>query len=273
VADARLFRRCLTYARGLGALVVTHPQEPALSRGAATESEFSGRLGLPGVPAVAERIQLERDLALAELTGARLHADAVTTRGALAALARAKDAGLPVTAGATVHHLALNDLDIGDWRTFFKLAPPLRVEADRAATAEAVAAGLIDVICSGHRPQDEEAKRLPFEAAAEGAVGLETILPAALRLVHGGLMDLPALFARLALTPSRLIGAETGRLAAGAPADLVLFDPDAPFVLDRFALRSKSKNTPFDRARMTGRVRLTLVAGRVVFDRDREAAA
>jgi dihydroorotase len=266
LADARLFRRCLTYARGLGALVIHHPQEPSLSGGCATASEFSGRLGLPGCAAVAERIMVERDVALAEDASARLHFDTITTRGALAALRRAKDAGVAVTAGVSIHHLSLNELDVGDYRTFFKVAPPLRVEEDRAAVAEAVAEGLIDLIASHHQPWDEESKRVPFEAAATGAVGLETILPAALTLHHAGLADLPTLFARLSLAPSRLMGLETGRLAAGAPADLVLFDPDAPFVLDRFALRSKSKNTPFDRRRMTGRVLRTIARGATVFD-------
>lgn len=271
VADARVMRRALAYARGLGALVIHHPQEPTLAAGAcATEGEFSGRLGLPSAPAMAERIMLERDLALVELTGARLHVDAVTTRGALAALARARDAGLPVTAGTSIHHLALNELDVGEYRTFFKLAPPLRAEEDRAAVAQAVADGLIDVIASHHTPWDEESKRVPFEAAAVGAVGLETILPAALTLHHAGLIGLPALFARLSLAPARLMGMEAGRLAAGAPADLVLFDPDAPFVLDRFTLRSKSKNTPFDRRRMTGRVLRTIVRGAIVYDRAAE---
>ncbi|MGF1659745.1 MAG: dihydroorotase [Rubrimonas sp.] len=271
VADARVFRRCLSYADSLGGLVIHHPQEPSLCAGAcATETEFSGRLGLPGAPAMAERILLERDLALVELTGARYHADCLTTAGALAALARAKDAGLAVTAGVSVHHATLNDLDIGGWRTFFKLDPPLRREEDREAVADALADGLIDVLCSGHMPQDEESKRLPFEAAAAGAAGLETLLPAALRLHHAGIMGLPALFRALSLNPSRLLGLETGRLARGAPADLVLFDPDAPHVLDRTTLRSKSKNTPFDGARMTGRVLRTVVRGRTVFDRAAE---
>mgnify|MGYP006273127901 CR=1 FL=1 len=273
VADARVFRRCLDYARGLGAVVIHHPQEPRLTDGTcATESEFAGRLGLPSAPAAAERIGLERDLALAEITGARYHADAVTTAAGVAALRRAKEAGLAVTAGTTIHHLSLNEFDLGDYRTFFKLSPPLRAEADRAAVAEAVAEGLIDLIASGHSPQDEESKRLPFEAAASGAVGLETALPAALALHHGGLADLPTLFARLSLAPGRLLGLEGGTLARGAPADLVLFDPDAPFVLDRFALRSKSRNTPFDRRRMTGRALMTFCGGRVVYDRAAETA-
>ncbi len=266
VADAQVFRRCLTYAGGLGALVIHHPQEPALSQGVATESEFSGRLGLPGCAAMAERIGVERDLALAELTGARLHLDMVTTRGGIEALRRARAAGLKVTAGTSIHHLALNELDIGAYRTFFRLDPPLRAEDDRAAVAQAVAEGLIDVICSGHLPQDEESKRLPYAEAAVGAVGLETLLPAALTLAHAGLMGLPALFRALSLNPSRILGLPGGRLAAGAPADLVLFDPDAPFVLDRFALRSKSKNTPFDRRRMTGRVLRCWVGGAPAFD-------
>jgi dihydroorotase len=269
VADARVFQRCLTYAAGLGALVLGHPQERALSEGAcATSGQFASQLGLPAVSPVAERIGLERDLALVEATGVRYHADQLTTAAALAALARARAAGLPVTAGTSIHHLTLNEFDVGDYRTFFRLRPPLRSEDDRMATVEALASGLIDVVGSFHTPQDEEEKRLPFEEAAPGAVGLETLLPAAMQLHHAGRLTLPALWRALALNPARLLGLEAGRLAPGAPADLVLFDPDTPFVLDRATLRSKSKNTPFDLRRMQGRVLATWVAGRKVFARE-----
>ncbi|NAZ38029.1 dihydroorotase [Rubellimicrobium sp. CFH 75288] len=266
VADSRVMARALAYARGLGALVGTHGQDPWLSTGAsATSGPFATLLGLPSAPPVAERIGLERDLALAEAAGAALHAHQVTTAPALEALARAKARGLDVTAGVSIHHVTLNELDIGGYRTFFKLVPPLRAETDREAAVEALASGLLDVLCSWHSPQDEESKRLPFEAAAPGAVGLETLLPAALRLVHAGRLSLPVLFRALSLNPSRRLGLPTGRLAAGAPADLVLFDPDRPFVLDRATLRSKSRNTPFDGARLQGRVRATWVGGRQVF--------
>ena len=269
VASARVFQRCLTYAGGLGALVVGHPQEPVLSEGAcATTGQFASMLGLPDVGPVAERLGLERDLALVEATGARYHADQISTAAALPALRRAKAAGLAVTAGASVHHLTLNELDVGDYRTFFKLTPPLRSEADRLALVAALADGLIDVVGSFHTPQDEEEKRLPFEEAASGAVGLETLLPAAMQLVHAGHLTLPALWRALALNPAKLLGLASGRLKAGAPADLVLFDPTAPFVLDRATLRSKSKNTPYDLRRMQGRVLATWVGGDRVFARD-----
>ncbi|MEM8804415.1 MAG: amidohydrolase family protein, partial [Pseudomonadota bacterium] len=189
------------------------------------------------------------------------HADQVTTARALKRLERAKEAGLDITAGVSIHHLTLNELDVGDYRTFFKVKPPLRSEEDRLASVEAVAISLIDVISSMHTPQDEESKRLPFEEAASGATGLETLLPAAMRLVHAGQMDLPTLWRALSLNPSKRLGLDTGRLAEGAPADLVLFDPDAPFIMDRFKLHSKSKNTPFDEARMQGKVLGTWVAG------------
>ena len=266
VTDNKVFSRCLTYAASLGALIIGHPQDPGLSAGAvATSGKFASLQGLPAVSPMAERMGLDRDIAVVEMTGARYHADQVTTDRALRRLERAKEAGLDVTAGVSIHHLTLNELDVGDFRTFFKVKPPLRSEDDRLAVVEAVASGLIDVISSMHTPQDEESKRLPFVEAASGAVALETLLPAAMRLVHAGQIDLPTLWRALSLAPSKRLGLETGRLAAGAPADLVLFDPDAPFVLDRFELRSKSKNTPFDEARMEGKVLGTWIGGQNVF--------
>ena len=268
VTNTKVFSRALTYARSLGALVIAHPQDPGLSAGAAaTSGKFASLRGLPAVSPMAERMALDRDMALVEMTGARYHADQITTARALPALERAKANGLDVTAGTSIHHLTLNALDVADYRTFFKLKPPLRDEQDRLAVAEAVKSGLIDVISSMHTPQDEESKRLPFEEAASGAVALETLLPAAMRLYHAGLIDLPALWRAMSLNPARRLGLDTGRMAAGAPADLVLFDPDAPFLMDRSTLRSKSRNTPFDGARMQGRVLATYVAGVSVYER------
>lgn len=265
VTDTKVFSRALTYARSLDALVMAHVQEPGLSNGAVvTSGKFASLRGLPGVSPLAERMALDRDIALLEMTRARYHADQITTARALPALERAKNNGLDITAGVSVHHLALNELDVADYRSFFKLKPPLRAEEDRMAVGEALASGLIDILCSMHTPQDEESKRLPFEEAASGAVGLETLLPASMRLVHNGVIDLPGLFRALSLNPSKRLGLATGRLSKGAPADLVWFDPDAPFVLDRATLRSKSRNTPFDGARLEGRVLGTWVAGRSV---------
>ncbi|WP_179378603.1 dihydroorotase [Jannaschia marina] len=268
VTDTKVLSRCLTYARSLRALVVGHPQEPGLARGAVvTSGKFASLRGLPGVSPLAERMGVERDLALVEATGVAYHLDQVTTAAGLAPLRRARAAGLDVTAGTSIHHLTLNVLDVADYRTFFKVTPPLRTEDDRLAVAEALADGTIDIISSMHTPQDEESKRLPFEEAAPGAVGLETLLPAAMRLVSAGHVDLPTLWRALSLNPARRLGLAGGTLAKGAPADLVLFDPDAPFVLDRWTLASKSKNTPFDGARMEGRVLRTWVGGETVYDR------
>ncbi len=266
VENTKLLSRCMTYARDLGALIVGHPQDPGLSRGAAaTSGKFASLYGLPSVTPLAERMGLERDLALVEATRVRWHADQITTADSLVVLDRARAAGLDVTAGTSIHHLTLNEFDVGDYRTFFRLTPPLRSEDDRMAMVEAVAEGRIDVIGSFHTPQDEEAKRLPFEVAAPGAVGLETLLPAAMRLYHQGGVGLAQLWRAMSLNPARRLGLDAGRLAVGAPADLVLFDPDAPFILDRFALQSKSKNTPFDGTRMEGRVLGTWVGGARVF--------
>ena len=264
--NTKALARALTYARSLNALIVGHPQEPGLTHGAAaTNSKFASLRGLPAVSPMAERIGLDRDLGLIEMTGARYHADQITTARSLPALERAKKNGLDVTAGVSIHHLTLNELDVGDYRTFFKLTPPLRCEDDRMAMVQALADGLIDVIASFHTPADEESKRLPYEEAASGAVGLQTLLPAAMRLYHAGAVTLPHLFRALALNPANRLGLAQGRLSDGAPADLVLFDPDAPFLLDRFALQSKSKNTPFDGQRMEGKVLATWVGGEQVY--------
>ena len=267
VEDTKVLSRAMTYARGVGALIMAHPQEPVLSRRAAvTSGKFASLKGLPGVSPMAERMGLDRDIALVEMTGVRYHADQITTTRALPPLERAKANGFDVTAGISMHHLTLNELDVADFRTFFKVKPPLRSEEDRQNVVEAVRGGLIDVIGSFHTPQDEESKRLPYEEAASGAVGLETMLPVLLRLYHSGELSLNVLFRALSANPARRLGLESGRLVKGAPADLVMFDADKPLILDRFKLRSKSKNTPFDGARLQGKVLGTWVAGTRVFE-------
>lgn len=268
VRDVKVLTRALSYARSLGAWVMGHPQDPYLSEGAAvTSGKFATLRGLPGVSPLAERMGVDRDISLIEMTGASYHFDQITTARAVPALARAKSNGLNITAGTSIHHLTLNEFDVAEYRTFFKLKPPLRSEDDRLVIIDALKDGIIDIISSMHTPQDEESKRLPFEEAASGAVGLETLLPAALRLYHGGLLDLPSLFRAMSLNPAKRLGLPAGRLEVGAPADLVLFDPDAPFVLNRFGLLSKSKNTPFDEARMQGKVLRTFVNGNEVYQR------
>ena len=267
IVDSKVMRRLLAYAGGLGVLVAHRPADPWLTEGAAaTESEFSGRQGLPSEPVAAETIMLERDIALVELTGARLMVDQISAAAPLDSLARAKAKGLPIIATASINHLTFNEFDIGDYRTFCKLTPPLRGEDDRQALIEAVASGLIDIVVSAHAPAPPEEKRLPYDEAAPGAVGLETLLPALLTLYHEERASLLRLIETVTLAPARAIGLAAGRLAVGAPADLILVDIDAPRVIDASALISKSKNSAFDGRRLQGRVLMTLVDGRVVFE-------
>ena len=259
----------MAYAGAFNALIAHRPADPWLSEGAsATEGELAGRMGLPSVPAVAERIVLERDLALAELTGARLLVDQITTAEALDSLARARAKGLEVAASVSINHLSFNEVDVGDYRTFLKMDPPLRPEADRLALIEALREGLIDVIVSAHAPAPAEGKRLPFAEATPGAVGLETLLPAGLNLHHAAGLELIDILRPLTLGPAQLLGLAGGRLSAGAPADLVLFDVDAPVVIDAERLISRSKNSPFDGRWLQGQVLLTLVDGRIVWRRE-----
>lgn len=267
IANARVLRRALSYAATFNALVIGHAEDPELVLNAsATEGEFATRLGLPAAPAIAEAMIVERDIRLVELTGARYHFGQISTRAALEAVAAAKARGLPVTCGVSAHHLMLNELDVGAYLTFRKVRPPLRSEADRAAMVEGVASGMIDAIVSSHEPQGADTKRQPFASAAAGTVGLETLLAAALSLVHEGHASLSHVLGTMTAAPARIFGLPTGTLARGAPADLVLIDTGEPFVVDAEKLHSRARNTAFEGRKFQGRARATYVRGECVFD-------
>jgi dihydroorotase len=266
IVDSKVLRRVMSYAKAFGVPVAHRPADPWLSNGAAaSEGEFAARMGLPSVPAIAERIMLERDLALVELTGAPFIVDQVTTAAALESLKRAYDRGLPVTATTSINHLSFNEIDIGDYRTFCKLDPPLRSEEDRQAVIEAIATGLIQVVVSAHAPAPAEDKRLPYDEAAPGAVGLQTLLAALLAFHHEDRIPLIDLIRTVTAAPADLLGLPGGRIAKGSPADLVVCNLNTPVHIDADKLVSKSKNSPFDGRRLQGKVLRTLVDGRTVY--------
>jgi dihydroorotase len=267
VADALVMKRALDYARTFDLLVVQHPEEPRLADGVMTGGELSTRLGLPGIPREAEVMMIERDLRLVEMTGARYHAAHISTAQSVEAIRLAKKRGLRVTCDTAPPYFALTEVDVGEYRTFAKLSPPLRGEMDRRAIAEGIADGTIDVIASDHDPQDVDSKRLPFAQATPGMVGLETLLVLSLELYHQERLGLLDLLGKLTCRPADLLGLpRLGRLAIGGPADLLLFDPDAPGRVEVDRFRSKSKNSLFDRRPVMGRVVRTVVDGRTVFD-------
>lgn len=267
VADARVMRRALSYGSTYGLLIVQHPEEPRLADGGAMNSgELATRLGLTGIPKIAEVMMIERDLHLVAMTGGRYHVAHVSTAAALDAIRAAKRRGLPVTCDTAPPYFTLNENEVGDYRTFAKLSPPLRDEADRAAVAAGIADGTIDCIASDHAPHDQESKRVPFALAAPGIVGLETLLPLSLGLVHRGEIGLVDLFRRLTKAPADILGLPQGRLGKGAPADLVLFDLDRAGRIEVERFRSKSKNSPYDGRPIQGRVLRTVVDGRTVFE-------
>jgi dihydroorotase len=269
VADALVMRRVLAYARTFDLLVLQHPEEPSLARaGEVNEGEIATRLGLPAITPMAEVIMIERDLRLVEITGARYHVAHISTAAAVEAVRRAKAQGLPVTCDTAPPYFALNETAIGDYRTFAKLSPPLRSEWDRQAVVEGLRDGTIDAIASDHAPWDQDSKRLPFSSAAYGIVGLETLLPLSLDLYHNGHLGLLEVIRRLTAAPAAILRLAAGRLAPGAPADLVLFDPDLPWCICTDDFRSKSKNAPFDGRPVQGRVRRTIVDGRTIFAAD-----
>jgi dihydroorotase len=266
VGDARVMLRALSYARCFGALIIQHPELPNLADGGAMNAgELSTRLGLTGIPRQAEVMMIERDLHLVEMTGGRYHVAHVSTALAVEAIRQARKRGITLTCDTAPPYFALNENEVGDYRTFAKLSPPLRAEEDRRAIAAAVADGTIDCIASDHAPHDQESKRVPFAQAAAGVIGLETLLPVSLGLHHRGDLSLTDLLARMTIAPAMLLGLPQGRLSKGAPADLVLFDLERAYKIDAAKFRSKSKNSPFDERPMQGRVLRTIVDGRTVF--------
>ncbi len=265
ISDSLIMRRLLSYGARFNALITNRPKDPALSANAcAHESDFSARLGLSGQPSAAERIMIDRDAALAELTGGRLLIDMISSKDGVEAVARAKSRDIELACSVSINHLALNEIDIGDYRTFAKLDPPLREELDRQALLAAVNDGTIDVIVSAHDPRPAGQKRLPFSEAASGAVGLEVLLAAGLSQVADGKLDLMKFLAAVTINPATLLDLPSGRIAVGAPADIVIFDPNTPWVCDADDLLSNSHNTPFDGRRFTGRAVTTICGGRII---------
>lgn len=266
IGNARAMRLALSYARGFGCFVVQHPEEPALAGGGAvTEGELASRLGLPGIPAAAEAILIARDIALVQLTRGHVHFAHVSTSAALDLIRAAKAEGLAVTCDTAPPYFDLNETAIGDYRTYAKLSPPLRREADRLAVVAALADGTIDAIASDHQPHDADDKRLPFAQAEAGGTGLATLLGVTLARVHGGDLTLIQALDLLTARPAKLLGLESGRIAKGAPADLVLFDAERGWKVEAGKLPGKAQNSPFDGRALEGRVIATFKAGNRVF--------
>ena len=269
IADALVLRRAFSYARTFDALIVQHPEEPSLAAGGhMTEGEIATRLGLSGITPAAEVMMVERDLRLVEITGARYHVAHVSTGAAIDAIRSAKARGLPVTCDTAPPYFALNETAVGEYRTFAKLSPPLRDETNRRAVVAGLRDGTIDAIASDHSPHPQDSKRLPFASAEAGIVGLETLLPLTLELVHNGHVTLLQALRALSQRPAEILRLPAGRLAEGATADLVLFDLDRPGRIEIDKFRSKSKNSPFDGRPVQGRVLRTMVEGRLVFTAD-----
>jgi dihydroorotase len=266
IAEARTMRLALAYAAAFGAFVIQHPEEPSLAAGGAVTEGFQATLlGLPGIPAAAEAIMVARDIRLAALTGGHVHFAHVSTAEALGLIRDAKARGVRVTCDTAPPYFDLNETAIGEWRSYARLSPPLRAEADRLAVLAAVADGTIDAIASDHQPQDTDAKRLPFAQAEPGGVGLETLLAVTLNAVHAGHLSLLDALGLLTHRPAALLGVEAGRLAEGAPADLCLFDPDRAWQIRADDLFGNSRNTPFDGRPVQGKVLGTWKAGRRVY--------
>lgn len=265
IADAAVMLRVMRYAAGLGMVVVCHTEEPALSLGSvATDGPAATRLGLPSAPAAAEAIQVARDLRLARAAGAAIHFTAITTAESAALVREAIAAGQDVTAATSPPYFLLNDADVSGYRSYARLSPPLRPEADRIAVRQAIADGTLGIISSRHDPRTQEEKRQPFAEAAPGAAGAATLFALSMALVQDGVLSLPRLLAMLSTAPARRFGLHAGTLTPGTPADLVLLEPDSPWRIDSGSLPGLAGNTPFDGFPVSGKVHMLVKGGEII---------
>ena len=267
VQNTSIMARVMNYASDMGVLIMQHVQDYELSKdGLVNEGEISTRLGLSGIPTIAEKIIIERDLSLLEEYPCRYHINQISSMKSLEVIKKNKLNGKKFTVGVSINNLSLNENDIGDFKTFLKLSPPLRSEKDRVALINGIKDDLIDVIVSDHKPEDEESKRLPFSQAATGAIGVETLLPLALELYHNESLKLSKIIQSLTINPSKILNIKKGSLKKGFDADICIFDLNKPWVIKSDELKSKSKNTAIESRKLQGKVLMTFLNGELVFN-------
>ena len=267
VQNSEIMSRIMNYASDLDVLVMQHPEDQELSKGRCiSEGEVSTRLGLQGIPHIAEKIIIERDLSLLEEYPCRYHISQLSSAKSVDVIKKYKKNGLKFSAGVSINNLSLNENDIGDFKTFMKVSPPLRKEEDRKALIEGVKTGLIDVIVSDHKPEDEESKRLPFAQAAEGSIGIETLLSLTLELYHNGSLPLNKIIETVTCNPAKILKINKGTLKKDRDADLCIFDLDQPWKVDVTKLKSKSKNAAIENKKLQGKVLMTYLKGESVFN-------
>ena len=266
VQNTETMAKIMDYASDIGVLIMQHVEDYELSKnGCINNGEVSTRLGLEGISYIAEKIIIERDLSLLSEFSCRYHINQISSKDSLDVIKRNKEKGLEFSVGVSINNLSLNENDIGDFKTFLKLSPPLRLEDDRTSLVSGIKSGLIDVIVSDHTPEDEEGKRLPFAQAATGAIGIETLLPLALEMHHNESLDLMKIIETLTINPAKILKINKGTLKKGSDADICVFDLDKPWVINGDDLKSKSKNTAIEGRKLQGKVFMTFLNGDLVF--------
>ena len=266
IQNTELMSRIMNYASDLDVLIMQHAEDYELSKNSCiNEGEVATRLGLQGVSDIAEKIIIERDLSLLSEFPCRYHINQISSKNSLNVIKKNKSNGIKFTTGVSINNLSLNQNDIGEFRTFLKLSPPLRSEEDRLSLIDGIKNNLIDVIVSDHMPEDEESKRLPFAQAATGSIGIETLLSLSLELYHNDSLPLEKIVKCLTINPAKLLKINKGTLKKGSDADLCIFDLEKPWIVKAADLKSKSKNTAIENRKLQGKVKMTLLHGEVVY--------